>query len=215
MVIAADPIGREAAQRLARQELAKAIYHPHESFLTWLNNQLGRLFNTTNVDVPGGWWALVALIALVVIIAGLVLARVGPVARSRRRGSPGPIGGAMPLSAREHRELARRLAADGDYSGATLEYVRAIATDLEERTILPPAPGRTADELAADAGRLLPAHADVLKAAARMFDDVRYGGRDGTEQGVARLRDADAAISASAPTRDVATQAPMPASTLR
>ncbi|MBV9449369.1 MAG: DUF4129 domain-containing protein [Streptosporangiaceae bacterium] len=214
MVIAADPIGREAAQRLARQELAKAIYHPHESFLTWLNDQLGRLFNSTNADLPGGWWALVALIALVVIIAGLVLARVGPVARSRRRGSPGPLSGAMPLSAREHRELAQRLAADGDFSPATLEYVRAIAADLEERAILPPGPGRTADELAADAGRLLPAHADALKAAARLFDDVRYGGRDGSEEGVARLRDTDAAIRATAPTREVTTQRPMPASAL-
>lgn len=214
MVSAADPIGREAAQRLARQELAKAVYHQHESFLTWLNHQLGRLFNSANVDVPGGWWALVALIALVVIITGFVLARIGPVARAQRRGSPGPISGAMPLSAREHRELAQRLAAEGDYSGATLEYVRAISTDLEERAILPPGPGRTADELAADAGRLLPAQADALKAAARLFDDVRYGGRDGTEEGVARLRDTEAAIHATAPTRDDLTQRRMPASAL-
>ena len=206
MVIAADPIGRAAAQRLARQELTKAIYHPHQSFLGWVAGQLDRFFNTANGAVPSGWWALVALVALAVIIAALVLARVGPVARSGRRTGSGPISDASPLTAHEHRELAISLAAAGDYSGATLEYVRAIAAGLEERAVLAPAPGRTADELAAEAGRLLRAHAEALEMAARLFDDVRYGGRDGTPEGVARLRDLDAAVRASSPA-----ERPMPA----
>jgi hypothetical protein len=151
--------------------------------------------------VPGGWWSIVALVALAVIIVAVVLARVGPLARARRA-SPGPLRGSLPMTAQEHRELAQRLAAGGDHSGAILEYVRAIAAGLEERAILPSGPGRTADELAAEAGRLLPAHADDLTAAARLFDDIRYGGRDGTAEGAARLRDLDAvvrtAISASA-----------------
>jgi hypothetical protein len=213
MVIAADPIGRQAAQRLARQELAKAIYHPHQSFLGWLRDELDRLFNSASGAVPGGWWSLVALVALAVVVVALVLVRVGPVARSRQA-SPGPLSDAAPLTAREHRELAHNLAADGDYSGATLEYVRAIAADLEKRAILTPGPGRTADELASEAGRLLPGHADALKVAARLFDDVRYGGRDGTEEGVARLRELERAIRAAAPARDAPAQPPMPAGAL-
>jgi hypothetical protein len=196
MVISAAPIGRGPAQRLAREELAKSLYHPHQSFLGWLEQQADKLFGNLNVDMPGGWWAVVALIALAVIVVGLVLARVGPVARSRRRAGPGPLRADRPLTAREHRELAERRAADGDYDTAVVECVRAIAAGLEERAILAPGPGRTADELAADAGRLLPVHLDGLTAAARLFDDVRYGGRPGTRDGYERVRDLETALRA-------------------
>lgn len=192
-----QPIGRQAAQHLARQELAKSMYHPRTPFLTWLHDQFSRLFNSANVTVPGGWWAIVALVALAVIVVALVLARVGPVARSRRRDGVRPLGGPVALTSREHRELAERHAAAGNYAAAIAEYLRAVATGLEERAILPPAPGRTAGELATQSGRLLPAHAAELHAAARLFDDVHYGGRAGTQANAGRLRDLDAAIRAT------------------
>lgn len=195
------PIGQQAAQRLARDELSKAVYHPHKPFTQWLldaiGNLLNRLFNAGSSSFPGGWWALVALAALLVVVVALVLSRVGPVARSRRR-DPGLLSGAAPRTAREHREEAGRLAAGGDYSAAILEGLRAIAAGLEERSLLTPNPGRTADELAADAGRLLPAYAPGLTDAARLFDDVCYGGRRGTADGYERLRDLDAAIDGAA-----------------
>lgn len=194
------PIGRQAAQRLARQELAKSMYHPRTPFLSWLHDQLSPLFHSTNANVPGGWWAVIALIALAVIVVALVLARVGPVARSRRRDVVGPLRGAVVLTAREHRELAERNAASGDCSGAIVEYLRAVATGLEERAILPPAPGRTAGELATQAGRRLPGRAAELKAAALLFDDVHYGGRVGTRENAGRLRDLEAAIRAASAT---------------
>jgi hypothetical protein len=199
MVMAAGPIGRDAAQRLARQELAKAMYHPGQSFTAWLSAQLDRLFRNANAAVPGGWWAIVALVALAVLVVALVLAWVGPVARSRQQAGNGPLRGDVPLTAREHRQLAADLAADGDYSGAILECVRAIAADLEERAVLPPRPGRTADELAAEASRLLPGLADELSTAARLFDDIRYGGREGTRDGYDRLKALDTAIGQNHP----------------
>jgi hypothetical protein len=198
----AGPIGRQAAQRLARQELSKAIYHPHESFLTWLNHQLDRLFNSASGAVPGGWWTLVALAAAAVLIAAFVFARVGPVASSRRQASTGLLGGARPMTAQQHRELAENLAQAGDYSGAVLEYVRAIAVGLEERAIILPGPGRTADEFAAEAGRLVPALAAELTAASQLFDDIRYGGRDGTRDGYELVRDLDHAVREASPISD-------------
>jgi hypothetical protein len=198
------PIGQQAAQRLARDELSKAIYHPHKPFTRWLldatGNLLHRLFDTANRALPGGWWALVALAALVVVVVAVVLGRAGPVARSRRRGA-GLLSPTAPRTARERREQAERLATDGDYSAAILESLRAIAAGLEEQRLLAPFPGRTADELAADAGRLLPAQAHDLTSAARLFDDVCYGGRRGTPDGYQRLRDLDAAIRGAAPLR--------------
>jgi hypothetical protein len=201
--LTAPPIGRQAAQRLARDELSRAVYHPHKPFLQWLLDEIGgllsRLLNASSSSVPGGWWGLVALTALLVVVVTVILARIGPVTRSRRRGDPGLLAGTAPLTARERRDNAERLAADGDYTAAIMEYLRAIAAGLEERGLLVPDPGRTADELAGEAGRLLPAHAEELTSAARLFDGVRYGGLTGTRDGCQRLRDLERAVRGPTP----------------
>jgi hypothetical protein len=100
-------------------------------------------------------------------------------------------------SAAEHRRAAEQLAAAGDYTGAIIECLRAVAVGLEERNVLPPRAGRTADEFAAEAAAVLPAQASELATAASLFDDVRYGGRDGTLAGYQRLRELDATIAAA------------------
>ena len=199
-------IGRRAAQRLAEQELAKGEYHPHQSFWSWLLSSVERLvtwlFSTGNSDVPGGWWALVAVAALVVVLAAVVLTRFGPVRRARRRRA-GPLAGGTALSARDRRARAADYAAAGDFRNAMIEALRAIASDLEERGVLVPDPGRTADEFAVQAGRLLPGHARALAGAARSFDDVCYGGQSGSQAGYERLRDLDAALQKIAPVSPV------------
>jgi hypothetical protein len=196
-------IGRRAAQRLAEQELAKGVYHPHQSFWSWLLSSVERLltwlFNTGSTVVPGGWWALVAVAALVVVLATVVLTRLGPVRRSRRRRA-GPLSGGGALSADDRRARAAGYAAAGDLRNAMIEALRAIASDLEERGVLVPDPGRTADEFAAQAGRLMPGHARALAGAARSFDDVCYGGQSGSRAGYERLRDLDTALRATTPT---------------
>ena len=196
-------IGRQAAQPLARDELSTAIYHPHQSFLQWLLSQAQRLLDRLSGGsggFPGGWWALVALAALVVLIVAVVLRRISPVARSRRART-GLLAGDPALTARGHRDHAERYAAAGDYAAAILEYLRAIAAGLEERGVLVPDPGRTADELAASAGRLLPARAAALVAAAGLFDDVCYGGQPGTRAGADQLRALEAAVAGTATPR--------------
>jgi hypothetical protein len=195
MVIAGGPIGRIPAQRLARAELAKGMYGGHESFLQWLYNQLERLYNAVGNSIPGGWWATVAMAAIVVLIVVVVRAAIGPVARNRRRLESALLGGTDQMTAREHHDLARRHAEDGDFSGAIIERVRAIAADLTERALLVPGPARTADELASEAGALFPAHAAELAAAAQLFDEVCYGDRAGTADGYARVQRLDEDLS--------------------
>jgi hypothetical protein len=191
-------IGRHAAQRLAQAELSKAIYHPHESLthriLGFLGDWLGRLFNA-GTAAPGGWWGLVALTALAVIVIAIVMTRIGPAARRHRRGDH-PIPGAGPVTAREHQSRAGLLASDGDYAAAILECVRAIARQLEEQGVLVPRVGWTADEIADEAAQALPGDADALRDAARLFDEVYYGQRPGTPDGYQRLRSLDARIAA-------------------
>lgn len=200
------PIGRQAAQQLARQELSRAIYHPGVSLTERVERAIARLLDAASSAVPGGWWALVALTAFLIIAAAGVLAWIGPVTRSRPRGSDALLD-AERLTARDHRQNAERHAAAGDYTAAIIESVRAIAVDLEERGILPARVGRTADELAAEASRLLPDQAAGLRDAARLFDDVRYGERAGTAAGYERLRDLGTRIRAARP----AAAAPQPA----
>jgi uncharacterized protein DUF4129 len=198
--------GRQAGQRLARTELSKAIYH-HQPSLTervahFLLTWLARLFHATQ-GLPGGWWGFVALVVLAATLVTVVLARIGPVARAQRRRA-GHAAAAPVRTAGEHREAATRLAEAGDYAAAICERVRAIAAELDERGILMPRIGRTADEFAAEAGRALPPHAAGLLGAARLFDEVRYGQRPGTRPGYEQVADLDTRIRATAGRRGVA-----------
>jgi hypothetical protein len=60
-----------------------------------------------------------------------------------------------------------------------------------------PRPGRTASELAAEAALALPGSGPGLREAARLFDDVRYGGRSGTLAGYQRVADLDTSLAAA------------------
>jgi hypothetical protein len=191
-------VSRRTGQQLARAELAKPIYHPPVAWTVRLGRWLVRTLNAAGQAVPGGWWALIALAALLVIALAAALAWIGPLARSRPRTRRPILSGAQ-LSARDHRRNAERQSAAGDFAAAIIESVRAIAIELEERSILSPRLGRTANELAAEASGPLPAHAGQLRDAARLFDDVRYGDRAGTADGYERVRDLDAVIRAAKP----------------
>jgi hypothetical protein len=202
-------VTRQVGQRLARSELSKAIYHPGVPITERIEQAIERFLNSAGVAVPVGWWAIVALAALLVIAVAAVLAWIGPVRRSRSRAMD-PLLSSGQLSARDHRQQAERMAAAGDYATAIIESVRAIAVELEERGVLEPRVGRTADEFAAVAGQPLPGHATGLREAARLFDDVRYGERAGTAAGYQRVRELDVAIRAARP--DVSAAPPEAAS---
>jgi hypothetical protein len=192
--------GRDAAQRLARAELAKPVYHPQPSLtarvLHAVASWLGTVFRAAQ-QLPGGWWAIVTLTGVAVIVAAIVLARTGPVARAQRRARElAATAGA--LTASDHRHAAARLAGAGDFTGAICERVRAIAAELDERGVLRPLTGRTADEFAAEAGQALPPYAADLRGAALLFDEVRYGQRAGSRPGYERVTELDTRIRASA-----------------
>jgi hypothetical protein len=196
-VVIPPPIGRDAARRLAQQELSKAIYHPRVSLPQWIINTireiLRRFFHAASGSTPGGSWTLIALAVLAVLVITTVLVRIGPVARSARQKHP--VLGSEKLTAAQCRDRAEEAAARGDYSTAVLERLRAIATSFEERGVLPPDAGRTADELAAQAAARFPGNRAELADAARMFDQIRYGDGTGTAAGYQRLRDLDDALA--------------------
>jgi hypothetical protein len=96
------------------------------------------------------------------------------------RAEPSLFGG-QELGAAEHRVTAEQYAGAGQWGLAIRHRLRAVARYLEETGVLPPVPGRTATELAADAAAALPALGDELRDAATSFNDVTYGDRPGSE----------------------------------
>jgi hypothetical protein len=180
---------RWAAEELARREYQEARPGLVTRALRWLLEHLPDL-----PVGPGSQLVLVLLLGLVVLAVVYAVARVGIGRSAARRRATGGLFGDVARSAAEHRGEADRAAAAGDWSTAVLERFRAVARELEDRAVLGAQPGRTADELAAEAGAALPDLADRLRAGAETFDEVRYGGVPGDPAGDERLRALDQAV---------------------
>ncbi|WP_326636167.1 DUF4129 domain-containing protein [Streptosporangium sp. NBC_01755] len=203
-------IGREEARRQAIQELLRPEY-AKESLVDRLwrgvNQFLGDLLDQESAGVVG---SLAARAVLIVIVIGIIVA-VFLVARRTARGATARTEGLFGdrrLTATEHREAAERLAAEARWSEAVRERLRAVARDLEDRVIIDFTPGRTAGELATEAGRALPALAAELAAAARVFDDVTYGEVPGTPQAYEMMCALDEHLRTTRPAPVVRMEAP-------
>lgn len=209
-------IPRDPAREAARRELSKGMYHENDpswfqraldSFWDWVED----LFNSASTVTPGGPLGLVVVILVVVAVIGALWWRLGT--PRRQPTSSAALFDDRPRSASEHRAAAEAHAAQGHWNQAVQERMRAIVRSLEERALLDVRPGRTADEAAAEAGRSLPAHADRLRAAARDFDDVTYGGRTATQQAYQRIAELDRDLESTKP--QLASSAPSTAHNAR
>jgi hypothetical protein len=169
-------IDRDAARDAARRELSKAIY-PRESLtdqiLAWIERLLYRI-TADAASLPGGWFTVAVLLVLLAV-AVLVAVRIARRAMRSSRSGGDLLFDDHDLSAADHRAAAERHAAAADWAAAIRHRLRAVARHLEENGALPTAPGRTATELARDAGRILPEFAGRFTSAAEFFNDVTYG----------------------------------------
>ncbi|QNE76997.1 DUF4129 domain-containing protein [Streptomyces finlayi] len=193
---------RVPAREAAEDELSKPMYHENDpnllqrglnSFWDWLAG----LFDAVAGGAPGGPLGIVLVVLIVVGLAVALWWRLGTPQRTVR--SADALFGGGTHTADAHRTAAETHAAAGRWTEAIQERMRAVVRDLEERALLDPRPGRTADEAAAKAGRHLPPYAVRLRTAARTFDDVTYGGRTGTEQTYATLLALDLELVAAKP----------------
>ncbi|MFY1678461.1 DUF4129 domain-containing protein [Streptomyces sp. WMMC905] len=190
-------VPRDPAREAARRELTKGVYHEHEpswarrawdSLVEWLADLLGQASTAT----PGGGVGLAVVIAAALAVLAALWWRFGTPRRSSST-TPG-LHEDRPHGAADHRALAESHAAAGRWNEALQERVRALVRSLEERALIDLRPGRTADEAATEAARSLPGHADGLRAAARDFDDVTYGGRAASEPAYRRVADLDRTV---------------------
>ncbi|MBT2467186.1 DUF4129 domain-containing protein [Streptomyces sp. ISL-66] len=195
--------GRDAAREAAREELSKPEYHRNDPgllqrvlnrFWEWV----GDLFDHASGATPGGTLGLVAVAAFTLLVVAALWWRLGAPRRAVRS-AVGALFDDGIRSAADHRTAADALAAEGRWNEAVQERMRAVVRSLEERTLLDPRPGRTADEAAAEAAASLPSQAAALRAAARTFDDVTYGARPANEAMYASLRALDQALTRTKP----------------
>ena len=186
---------RSTAREWLREELADPAYTPGPGVLDRIRALLGEL------GVSPSAVLLLLLVVMVLLVVGGVLRFTGLPHRGARRRvrAAHPEVGSGPLSAADLRARAERAAAEHRFEQAVLDRFRAIVRSLEERALLEPRPGRTAVESAREAAALLPDRGEELAAAARMFDDVCYGGRGGTPEGYAVLSGIDTRVAAARP----------------
>ena len=195
-------IPRDPAREAARRELSKRMYHENDpslfqralnAFWDWID----KLFGSAAAATPGGALGLVVIVVAVLLVLGALWWRLGT--PGRQPTSSAVLFDDRPRSAAEHRAAAEAHAAQGHWNQAVQERMRAIVRSLEERALLDVRPGRTADEAAAEAGRALPSHTDRLRAAARDFDDVTYGGRRASEMSYSRIAELDRDLERAKP----------------
>jgi hypothetical protein len=194
-------LGRDEAQRLARLELANPQYqHDDESLVSkairWILDRISELMDRVSSSSPQFWLGVVGVVVVVLLLVVAIRRRTGPLERT---GGRTPAFEPGDRSAAEHRAEAERLATSGAWAEAVRERLRAVVRDLEDRGLVDARPGRTADEIARDAGAALPSVAAPMRDGARYFDDVWYGGRPADADGYRRLVELDDAAASARP----------------
>lgn len=197
--VVGDELSREAARRAAREELLDRRYDEAQPPLLArivgrVLREIGELLTRAAGNAPGGRLGLLLFFGLIALFATVVIVRLGP---SRSRSSSALFDTGRVLTAADHRALAERAAASGQWAEAVRERLRAVVRELEARGVLEPRPGRTAGEVARDGGRAVPALVEPLRRGTTVFDEVWYGGRAADASSYAVLLAVDEAVTQS------------------
>lgn len=195
--------GSEEARRWAAEELSKPVYQDAQpdwltdlwrQFTDWLRSLgSGDPAMDSGVAVPA-----IGVTILVLIAVAVLLAR--PRLNARRRRPAGDDVDADPsVSPAEYRRRAAAAAARSEWRTAVVEQFRAMVRSAEDRTVIDPLPGRTADEVAGQLAGAFGSHAAELRHAAGIFDAARYGSADATASDHAVLVALDQRLDAAKP----------------
>lgn len=204
LAIGSPPITREGARAAADRELSKAIYHRYDD--PWpvrafnaVQHWIQRLLDEVSQHSPGGGAGATALLVAVAVLLVILRWRLGPLGRTTRLARP--VLEDAPATAASYRLEAAAAASEGRWGDAIVARMRALARGLEETGLLAERAGRTADELAAEVALDRPDAAKVTARAARVFNEVAYGGRAGTGIGYSDIAEADHVLSLRASRR--------------
>ncbi len=190
---------REQAQRLAELELSDPAYREGQPgwlqrAVEWLVDWVQRLAERAGEAAPGGWLGILGFVLLIVVVALFVRWRVGPIRHAAAvtfTVDPG-------RTSEQYRVHAEELAAAARWDEAIGERMRALVRGCQERGLIDGHPGWTADEVAESVGTQRSVDRSTLQAAARAFDEVRYGGRAGSADAYAAVARADRSVADAA-----------------
>jgi hypothetical protein len=181
--------GRGEARSWAAEELTGSEYAAErpglvDRVITWL---IDTLLSVEVPSAPGGALGLTVLLLAAAVLVAAALWRARGMSSTRGRREAVAVLGTGPRAAAEYRTSSEQHASSQRWEAAVLDRFRALARELEERAVLDPQPGRTADEVAGQAARWLPGLGGSLAHGARTFDDVAYGERPGSPAAYADL----------------------------
>lgn len=175
------------AERAARAVLSDRKYleaaRPptlRERFFDWVGEQITELLQALSSGGGRGliaWLIVGAFVALIAFLLFRLLGTVDPVRKAR----PSPE---IDVSLHADRSVGEwtRAAAEAEAAGDWREGLRcrhrALVAELLEQELIDRRPGRTAAEIGRLGSERVPAAADDLAEATRLFEDVWYGWTD-------------------------------------
>lgn len=198
--------GSDEARRWAAEELAKPEYRDAapgwldafwESLWDWLQSLDGAPSAEGTAVAP-----LIGVGIAVVIAVAIVLAR--PRLNARSKPPQDMFDADTAVSASDYRKRAADAASTGEWSAAVVDCFRALVRTAEDRNILEPRPGRTADEVAGELAAAFGVEARRLAWAARAFDGIRYGNETADRDAYAAMAELDASLRSQKPARPAA-----------
>ncbi|EXG79993.1 DUF4129 domain-containing protein [Cryptosporangium arvum] len=198
-----EPVPRQPAAEEAAKELSKQIYQDEKPSLLqrvidWILDTIDHLLDRAQASGPGGKIGLLIFVLLVVVVVAGLIWRFGLPGRNasvRRKTDP-----VTPTrSATEHETRADAYAAEGRWAEAVRERLRGVVAGLVARDLVDNRPGRTAHELAVEAGRVLPGASADLTEAAELFAEIWYGERTATAEHDQRMRGIATRVAAARP----------------
>ena len=189
------------AQRWAAEELAKPEYRDAapswldtlwRNFLDWLQSLDGSPGDAAPVPSP-----VIAIVIAAIVAAAIILIR--PRLNARARQAKELFERDTALAAADYRERAEAAAAAGRWGDAVVDRFRGVVRNAEDRAILDPQPGRTADEAARALSVPFDTESGRLARAAAVFDGIRYGNRSAGSADYQEMVELDAALDALKP----------------
>jgi len=133
---------------------------------------------------------------IIVVLAGLATLLIRRGRASGRAG--GGQGSGLEIepgqTADQFRTAAQAFASRGEWAQAVRARLRAVVLTLEARGDIDPRPGRTAAEVAAEAGAVRPELRELLWKGALTFGEIWYGRRPATMADDQLLQEVDEAV---------------------
>jgi uncharacterized protein DUF4129 len=172
----------DQARRWLGDELSRSDYQESllERFNRWFNDLIGSIGEATG---KVGLMNPVLATVLLVVFAGVIAFALSRLRRNVTvAGRQGSVLVEAQQSAEQHRRAADEALRQGRWDQAVVEAVRALASGLVERGLLPEKADLTVHELVESAAALYPSLAARLRGTGVTFDETRYGDRPAVEQ---------------------------------